>query len=83
MNSKQYRSQTINVTDMEWFLNLHWKWFLIRLIVLVVLAPFIGIILVRCIEWFESAWKSKERKRRWKACILVFVGLAVALGWFR
>jgi hypothetical protein len=68
---------------MDWIYALHWKWFFVKLIALVVVAPVIGILLVNLLERFELAWRSKEKKRRWKACCLAFIGLALALGWFR
>jgi hypothetical protein len=63
----------------DWILSLHWKWFFIRLIVLVVVAPLIGMLLVDLLQRFESTWKTKEKKKRWKACCLAFISLAITL----
>lgn len=68
---------------MEWVYSLNWSWFLIRLVALMIVTPFIGIILVRVLEGFEKAWKSNQKKKRWMACCVAFIGLALALGWFR
>ncbi len=68
---------------MEWILSLQWKWFFIHLVGLLILAPIIGYMMVKMLTAFEIAWKSNDKKRRWKACVLAFIVLAIAFGWFR
>ncbi len=68
---------------MEWILSLHWKWFLLRLSGLIILAPVVGYLLIGLIESFEIAWKSNNKKKRWKACALAVIFIALAFGWFR
>ncbi len=68
---------------MEWIYSLNWSWFLTRLLALLITTPIIGYLSIRLIGDFEKAWKSKDKKKRWKACSLAFFVLAIVLGWFR
>ena len=67
---------------MDWILSLNWSYFFIKLAVLLVITPIMGFLILRILEAFEKAWKTKEKRKRWQACALGFFALAVAFGWF-
>jgi hypothetical protein len=60
-----------------------WKWFLIKLIILILLSPMIGFGLLRTFEYFERVWKTGNRKKRWVITSVLFFMLACIGGWLR
>ncbi len=68
---------------MDWILSLNWHWFLIRLAGFVVITPIAGFLMIRLLEDFEKAWKTKEKRKRWLACCIIFAVIIVTSGWFR
>lgn len=59
------------------------KHFVIRMAVVLIMAPFIGWLMLRFIEKFGEDWKSGNRRKRWVILSSVFIFLAGIGGWLR
>lgn len=59
------------------------KFFALRLLGILIIAPLAGWMLLRFVEKCESSWKSGNRRKQWIIMCGVFVLLAVIGGWLR
>lgn len=59
------------------------KYFGIRLGILMLLTPIGGLVIFKCAQDFEKAWKTKNKTKIWGASCVVFALLAGLGGWLR
>ena len=59
------------------------KFFLLRIVVLIVLAPLGGYAFLRFAEYFVKCWKSRNRRKMWVAMTSLFLAVAIIGGWLR
>lgn len=57
------------------------KFFLIRLIVLIVLTPLAGFVFLHYTEYVEKTWKMNNRRKKWFILCQIFFLLACLGGW--
>lgn len=57
--------------------------FLIRLALLMVLTPLVGLYMVKLVTLAEEAWKTNNKRKKWVVMCTIFAILAGFSGWFR
>lgn len=55
----------------------------IKIVLLLLISPFMGFILLRCYDLSEKLWKTNNRRKRWLVMSGVFFILAGIGGWLR
>ena len=57
--------------------------FLIKFVIMIVAAPFMGYAFLVSFESAEKIWKSNSRWKRWSVMCVFFIALAIIGGWLR
>ena len=57
--------------------------FLMKLAILLVITPFVGLYMVKLATLTEEAWKKNDKKKKWVVMCTIFAILAGFSGWFR
>lgn len=55
----------------------------IKLVVLLIMTPFLGYALLGIVEHTEKEWKSGNRRKRWISMCVIFLIIAIIGGWLR
>ena len=59
------------------------KMIALKLVVMLLAAPFAGWIIMLSAERFEKSWKTNNRRKKWLASCGIFLILAAIGGWLR
>lgn len=53
---------------------------LLRLLILVIIAPCLAYVILQCIEDLQKAWKTHNRKKKWYILTKYLILLGIAFG---
>lgn len=56
---------------------------LIRLIMLLILAPLTAYVMLQCIEDLQKAWKTQNKKKKWRTMTLCLIYLGIIFGFLQ
>ncbi|MCI5052510.1 MAG: hypothetical protein MRY21_05175 [Simkaniaceae bacterium] len=59
------------------------KWFGLKLLMLLIIAPLFASALLYIIEKIELAWKENNRRKKFWALTMLMIFLGVFLGWLQ